>query len=99
MQDRCIERFPCLHGSDDKIHAFITVLKTVWLAPRRTVAEPYPQRKNDTLEVQVAECREDELFEVRLLCLLAMFQQLISNDVPLCCKSDVLLAFRQAVDG
>ncbi|KAJ6970880.1 hypothetical protein NC653_035223 [Populus alba x Populus x berolinensis] len=34
-------------------------------APRRTVAEPYPQRKNDTLEVQVAECREDELFEVR----------------------------------
>ncbi|KAJ6869354.1 hypothetical protein NC651_034182 [Populus alba x Populus x berolinensis] len=34
-------------------------------APRRNCAEPYPQRKNDTLEVQVAECREDELFEVR----------------------------------
>jgi hypothetical protein len=166
-----------------------------------TVAEPYPQSKNDTLEVQVAECREDdEVIEVRwqrlkslffnvpcvivfpsassiadfddkklgaakerelahlrripwfncigqylfyfgkpqnylflqeqisfideiacfhskcwqriwlclicllvicsrLLCLLAMFQQLISNDVPLCCKSDVLFAFRQAVDG
>ncbi|KAI9381433.1 hypothetical protein POPTR_015G106101v4 [Populus trichocarpa] len=31
-----------------------------------TVAEPYPQRKNDTLEVQVAECREDdEVIEVR----------------------------------
>ncbi|QHO39711.1 uncharacterized protein DS421_4g131510 [Arachis hypogaea] len=71
MQDRCIQRYPSLFGSDDRIQACMAELGVPLTkengfhqAPRRNCCRVRPRKEEGTLVIDVRECREDEVLEL-----------------------------------